>query len=119
MASALMAKRSGGQKRKPKLSDIALVFDQTDDRQGYQILRRRAEDRPFEIGTIRPLEEGKPIEGEVVTMRRRKDIPVLFDVEVQLPETRRADGPAQVATEDYRRGWDAIWGRPQRVGKPN
>jgi len=73
-------------------------------------------DSPFEVGTIRPLKEGKPIDGEVVSMRPRKDVPLLFDVRVEVQQTPRAtsDGPAQVASEDYRRGWDAIWGGTQR-----
>lgn len=96
--------------------DVALVFDQTEDGEGFAVLRRRAADSPFEVGMIRPLKEGRPIDGEVVSMRPRKNVPLLFDVRVEVPETRRAtsDGPAQVATEDYRHGWDAIWGRTPR-----
>jgi len=61
--------------------------------------------------------EGKPIEGEVVSLTQRPEAPLLFDVKSELPDPRaRAteDGPAQVATDAYRKGWDAVWGRRRR-----
>ena len=121
-----MAKRSEGSKRSRRIRDVAMIVDRTEDNEGFQILRRRGDEGPVELGTMRPLREGKPIDGEVVTLRQRRDLPFLYDVKTQLadPEPRRAtsDGPAQVATEGYRRGWDAIWGRrlpPSRDAKPN
>jgi hypothetical protein len=123
-----MAKRSEGSKRSRKLRDVAIIVDRTEDQEGFQILRRRAENHPVEVGTLRPLREGKPIDGEVVTLQQRSDVPFVYDVKVEVPahesssEPRRAtsDGPAQVATDQYRRGWDAIWGRrPAATSKPN
>jgi hypothetical protein len=92
------------------------------DEQGLHILRRRSEDGPIEAGVLKPLEEGRPITGEVMSMRPRKDFPFLFDVKTELespaPATtsaRAINGPAQVASNSYRSGWDAIWGpRPRR-----
>ena len=109
------------------MRDVAMILDRTEDNEGFQILRRRDAEGPVEMGTMRPLREGKPIDGEVVTLRQRRDLPFLYDVKTELadPEPRRgtSDGPAQVATEDYRKGWDAIWGRrlpaSARVAKPN
>lgn len=48
-------------------------------------------------------------------MRRREDLPFLFDVTTEVEgapasESRSGDGPAQVATDSYRKGWEAIWG---------
>jgi len=110
-----MAKRSEGSKRAPKPRDVALIVDRTEDHEGFQILRQRSADRSVEVGTLRPLREGKPIDGEVVTLKPRRDLPFVYDVKVELaqPESRRAtsDGPVQVASDEYRRGWDAIWGR--------
>lgn len=103
------------------MQDIALVFDRTEDREGFHVLRRRAEDQPVELGTIRPLREGEPIDGEVVSLKPRKDAPFVCDVKVQI-DTRRptADGPAQVASEAYRAGWDAIFsGHPASTEKLN
>lgn len=113
-------KTQRGKKRKAEFKDVALVVGQTDDRKGLQILRKRGADADVELGTVRPLEEGKPIEGEVVGMHQRKEHPFLFDVKTQfdprdLPEGRRGTsvGPAQVASDAYREGWEAIWGQGQ------
>ena len=98
------------------------------DENGVHILRRRSEDAPIEAGIAQPLTEGKPITGEVISMRRRKDLPFLFDVKTEIEsgdsdaEAGTTDGPAQVATDSYRKGWDAIWGRKRRgapAGKLN
>ncbi len=109
--------------------DVALIHGVTPDGEGLQILRAR--DNRLELGAIRPLREGAPITGEVVTLRPRPNTPALCDVEVQLkaPQAAATDdrqapraalshpGPAQVATDDYRRNWDAIWSRPADKSK--
>jgi hypothetical protein len=96
--------------------DVALVYDRTEDAQGYRILRRRAAASEIEMGTIRPLKEGRPIDGEVLSLTARQDAPFLYDVKTELPDPRAgtrptSDGPPQIATEEYRRGWEAIWGK--------
>jgi hypothetical protein len=95
---------------------VALVFGQ--DEHGTHILRRRSEEAPLEAGLLRPLREGKPIDGEVVRLTPRREAPLLFDVKTELPDPRgpraTAEGPAQVATDAYRRGWDAVWGGRRR-----
>jgi hypothetical protein len=98
------------------MGDVAFVFGK--DERGVHILRRRSEDAPVEAGVMEPLAEGRPIIGEVVSLKQRTDLPFLFDVKTVLegPEVDQAasgttDGPAQVATDSYRKGWDAIWGR--------
>jgi hypothetical protein len=102
--------------RKPKpFQDVAAVCGK--DEHGLHILRRREEGGPIEAGLVRPLEDGKPITGEVISMRQRDDVPFLFDVTTELPNSAAeapAKGPAQVATNSYREGWDAIWGRRSR-----
>ncbi len=94
--------------------DVALVFGK--DEHGTHILRRRSEGAPIEAGILRPLKSGKPIDGEVVSLSPRSDVPLLFDVKSELPDPLRStsDGPAQVASEAYRKGWDAVWGRRRR-----
>ena len=99
------------------LGDVAIVCGK--DEQGLHILRRRSEDAPIEAAVIQPLAEGRPITGEVISMRPRKDFPFLFDakteIEAPVAATARAtNGPAQVASNSYRSGWEAIWGRRQR-----
>jgi hypothetical protein len=101
-------------------SDVAAVCGK--DERGLHILRRRSEDGPIEAGVLQPLVEGKPLSGEVISLRRRDDVPFLFDVQTELstPTSEApASGQAQVATDSYRRGWDAIWGRASRSSAPN
>lgn len=92
------------------LGDIAFVWGKNAD--GVHILRRRDENAPVEAGLLQPLVEGKPITGELISMRQREDMPFVFDVKSELPapEPRPSGGPSQVATDSYRKGWDAIWG---------
>jgi hypothetical protein len=118
----------------PPSLDVALIHGVTADG-GLQILRARG-DR-LELGAVRPLREGVPITGEVVKLRPRPDCPALCDVEVQLkakelpndrqvhpvqvhpvPEASSArSGPAQVATDEYRKNWDAIWSGSRPTAK--
>jgi len=115
---AVVAKRpAAAAATAPSSGDVALVFGK--DEQGTHILRRRSEDAPVEAGVLRPLQSGKPIDGEVVSLSPRGDAPLLFDVKSVLPSPYPAgrptsDGPAQVATDAYRKGWDAVWGRRRR-----
>ena len=108
--------------------DVALIHGVTPDGEGLKILRARG-DR-LELGAVRPLREGAPINGEVVTLRPRANFPALCDVETHFKPTEVSDrqepapaavvqrtGPAQVATEEYRRNWDAIWNRSEAKSK--
>ncbi len=106
------------------LGDVAIVCGK--DEHGLHILRRREEGVPLEAGVAEPLVEGKPITGEVISMKRRADLPFLFDVKTELQmspgdeaPSPSLDGPPQVATDSYRRGWDAIWGRRDGSGALN
>jgi hypothetical protein len=104
------------------MGDIAVVCGK--DAQGLHILRRRSEDGPIEAAVAQPLTEGRPIRGEVISMRQREDVPFVFDVKTELEtgdptgghaeSSETKDGPAQVATNSYRAGWDAIWGSRPR-----
>jgi hypothetical protein len=106
--------------RKP-LRDVAAVCGK--DERGVHIIRRRSDDGPIEAGIVQPLEEGKPITGEVISLQPREDLPFLFDVTTELEASSERSsgggGPAQVATDSYRRGWDAIWGRSARATRLN
>lgn len=96
-----------------KGEDVALVYGVSDDGNGLDIIRKR--EGRIEAGTVRPLEHGKPIHGEVVRLKPRKNSPLMCDVEVDVPAPARAatrstsQGPAQVATDQYRKNWDAIY----------
>jgi len=99
--------------------DVALIHGRTADGEGLRILRAREE--RLEVGEVRPLKEGRPIQGEVVTLKPRANFPLLCDVSVELENRSKGDrlaparrsGPAQVATETYRENWDVVFSRPR------
>ena len=115
-----------------KTEDVALVCGLSEDGQSLEIIRKRGE--RIESGTVRRLEEGKPIHGEVVRLRPRPHAPFVCDVEVEFAPPSRdggvhedragrageahtlgaGSGPAQVATESYRKNWDAVYGRSRK-----
>jgi hypothetical protein len=130
--------------------DVVLLCGRTQDGSGLDVIRKRGE--LVQRGVVRPLEDGKPISGEVVKLDQRGNSP-LFDVTVHCSVNQgkpleqndvaeashdadgvaadgvaadgvAADGvargrPARVATDDYRRNWDAIWKRPASKSLPN
>jgi len=113
------AERSADQRSAPRAADpdVAVVCGVSGDGQGVDIIRKRG-DR-IETGTVRRLEQGKPIVGEVVRLKPRESSPLVYDVEVELPAPAQtassaSSGPAQVATDSYRKNWDAIYGRPRK-----
>jgi len=110
----------------PKKSkkDLALVYGPADEGEGFKILRKRAQNDQVETGVIRPLKEGRAIHGEVIKMQARPESPFVFDVETDAelssaPADDARGGPAQVANEKYRRGWDGIFGRGRAHSTPN
>ncbi|MDX2054722.1 MAG: hypothetical protein SFV15_20135 [Polyangiaceae bacterium] len=111
--------------------DVALVHGVTPDG-GYRIVRRRGEQ--LELGSVHPLKEGKPLEGEVVALRPRKEFPLVCDVETLYSppkplvgdtaaappaQARAKKGPAQVSTEAYRENWDQIWPQAKKNNAVN
>ena len=97
--------------------DVLLVGPPTEGG-GFAVLRERA-DR-LEVGEVRALREGVPITGELVKLRRRPEHERLFDVEVLADVSTTRSGPAQVASEAYRTGWEAIFGAvPARDDEPS
>jgi hypothetical protein len=88
-------------------ADMLFVYGKTDD-DAYSVLRRRGE--AVELGAIRGLEEGRPIHGEVVRLLARAEHPLLFDVDVVAETQPARSGPAQVATDEYRAGWELAFG---------
>jgi hypothetical protein len=97
--------------------DVVILGPPTADGAGVHVLRAREE--KVEVGELRALEEGRPIHGEVVTLSPRKDNPRVCDVKDSYRAPGLAPtpvmalthkGPAKVATEAYRDGWDEIFG---------
>jgi len=98
--------------------DLAVVLGPTADNSGVHILRKRPNSDEPEMGTVRPMREGEPIDGEVIALRPRKDMPMVYSVRTEYdPKSNaghapslRNPGPAHVSTDEYRRGWDTIFG---------
>ena len=114
--------------------DVVIVHGVSEDGNGLEVLRLR--NQCLEVGALQKLEHGRPIHGEVVRLRPRPSCPLVCDVEVQLPgsappafddrcaqdtsatgDARR--GPAQVANDRYRNGWDLIFGTRPRADSVN
>ena len=103
---------------KKQKEDFVVLGPKTTDGAGVGVLRFR--EGQVEAGVVRPMEHGKPIAGEVVRLEPRPELPAVCDVHVELdarPKTPTAPrgGPPQVATESYRRGWDAIYKRRKKA----
>jgi hypothetical protein len=102
--------------------DVVLIQGAEPDGNGLRVLRYR--DQRLEAGAVRPLEHGKPIHGELVRLKPRRGLPLVCDVQVEMPaahaveppEARsRTKGPSQVATDRYRKNWDRIWKQPRQL----
>lgn len=94
-------------------SDVALICGATPDGQGVHVVRCR--DGVLSAGAVRPLVEGQAIQGEVVRLKPRPELPRVCDVEVEYtppnaPHAARK-GPVQVASDVYRKNWDVIFKR--------
>ncbi len=99
-------------------NDVVLIHGRSPDGKGLSVIRHRNDQ--LEQGLVMPLEQGRPIHGEVVTLRPRPEFPLLCDVHVECArpssEARSdarpvAKGPGQVATDQYRTNWDRIFDR--------
>ncbi len=109
----------------PASKDVALIHGVSTDGRTLSIIRKR--DETLQLAAAVPLEAGKPIHGEVVKLKPRPEFPLLCDVEVQVPapeavagaERSPRKGPAQIASDSYRRNWDAIWSKRPLGELPN
>jgi hypothetical protein len=96
----------------PKGQDFAIPLGPAEGG-GIRIIRHHS-DHSISTGVCRPLEEGKPFQGEVVRMSRNEDGPGIKMESVYKPE---AGGPAKVNSPSFKSGWDRIWKKSK--GKPN
>ena len=100
-----------------KDSDVALIAGPTSDGKGVTVLR--AKQGRLEAGEVRPLQAGKPIVGEVVSLKPRTAMPLVCDVETHVRSALPArtapasaaprSGPPQVASDTYRENWELIY----------
>lgn len=105
--------------------DVVYVHGQTET--GVQITRLR--DDRLESGELRPMKDGQPIIGEVVTLSPRKEHERLFDVQVLAkgPKPNAKNdvaatnhkGPPRVTSESYRSNWDMIFATKKKGELPS
>ena len=111
---------------KDKATDVVLLGPPTADGAGVHVLRAREE--KLETGELRALQEGRPITGEVVALSPRKDNPRICDVTDSYRASTHGErgedravthkGPANVATDAYRDGWDEVFGKKRSPSGP-
>ena len=70
-------------------------------------IRKDTEDK-ISIGTMHPIQDGEPLPENAVSLRRIDGS--MFEVE-QIHK-----GPSRAVSDDYRGGWDRIFGGKQSVG---
>ncbi|MGZ3423235.1 MAG: hypothetical protein ACXWUG_25255 [Polyangiales bacterium] len=100
--------------------DRAFIVGEMADKQ-VAVLRQRGEGAPVEAGLVRPMKEGEPITGELVTLKPTSEDARLCDVEVHHDARPKKDhaGPSRVSTDEYRSGWDQIFGAKRPEGPPS
>ncbi len=100
-------------------ADVVVVHSATEDGEGARVVRLKGDS--IEVGEVRPLEDGKPIVGEVVRLKPRPEQQRVCDVEVLVPRkaapAKARKGPAQVASGEYRDNWALIFGAPKDKGQ--
>jgi hypothetical protein len=71
----------------------------------------------IETAVLRPVEHGQTLTGDLVRLHPHKNLPMVAELETvlrhpdsSLQAARSHKGPAMVASEAYRRGWDAVFG---------
>ena len=82
----------------------------------YRVVRSR--EQRIEVGEMSVPRDGQPIVGELVKLHPTEEHEQLFECETiaEAPVPKRAShGPAQVANEAYRSGWDMIFGASTSV----
>ena len=106
----------GNERTRPK-RDVVLVYGRAKKKGAYKVLRAREE--RLELGELREAKEGERVDGDLVKLKPREDDRQLFDVEVVAPASETTasppaaperDGPAQVASDSYRKNWDEVFG---------
>jgi len=114
-SSTVKSKSSNGP---APIEDVVLVHGRTEDG-ALQVIRKKGDE--LSAGELRPVEEGKPLRGNLLKLRPREDMPLLADVEEEIAITSPSlSKPPQVATDSYRKGWDGLWGgRKKRSSAAN
>jgi len=76
--------------------DVVLIHGRSPDGKGLAVLRHR--ENRLEHGLVMPIEHGKPIHGEVVTLQPRREFPLICDVKVEYSPT---EAQSTVASDSH------------------
>lgn len=101
-----------------RTEDLALVWGASEDGETLGVLRKRGDE--VAPALMQRAKEGQPLHGELVRLKPREE-PLLFDVDVVYDPSEDAqasqgrDGPPQVSTDAYRKGWDRLFKKPRRA----
>jgi hypothetical protein len=119
----MLSAMSESEPPRPATEDVLFVGGPAEGGEGLRVLRKRED--AIEVGEIRPVQEGRPLQGELVRLKPRREHDRVFDVEVlvsrdEIPGHALGHaGPARVASEAYRTNWDAIFGPNDEPDLPN
>lgn len=106
---------------RPVPKDLALLHGPTEDGEGARVLRLK--DGELYAGEVRPVRQGQPVnEQELVRLKPIEGRPALCEVEVlhqPKDDKPKSPGPARVATESYRRNWNAVFGASTKKVRPD
>lgn len=106
--------------RKPEVGDLLFVGPEAQPRLHPCVTK--TPDNQHHAGYVRPIRSGESILGDTV-LTEPTETPGCFKVIDKINphgETKAAgNGPAQVATEDYRDGWDRIFGAKRIPSLPS
>lgn len=107
--------------RTRRKSDIAILQGPTEDGLGARVVR--VKDGTVSAGEVRPAREGEPLDQrELVRLTPVQEQLPICEVEVlHAPEPpaagaagKASPGPAQVATDTYRKNWSAVFGAKRK-----
>lgn len=85
--------------------DVMLLGPEVD---GGRLAARHTEGHQAEVGVLRPVVDGKPVLGELVSLKARED--GFCDVESLARPSPAPRGPARVSSPAYRNGWGRVFG---------
>lgn len=84
---------------------------------GNQLVLRHCEDHSVEAGVLIPMEDGKSLPEEARPVVQDSDGYLRLDQSIAEMRECSRKGPAKVATESYRSGWESVFGRKAPVGQ--
>jgi hypothetical protein len=90
---------------KSDAKDYVILGKVVDDKGSRRCIRHKA-DHQWEAGTVTPVRQGDPIQHALV-VNNTSDEQGRFEVTAEI----RVDGPPKVVTNEYREGWDRVFGK--------